>query len=79
MKVLSDEEHDNYVHFCGLTGKEVEDQGIACKVICDRHLECLQDHAIKGKDDLIKNRDEWLRRYEATNAAAGPAPEGPEN
>lgn len=47
MKILTDEEHENYVHLCGKKGREADDN--AC-LACDRLIECLATHAIVGVD-----------------------------
>lgn len=47
MQILTEEEHDNYVHLCGKTGREVKD--LLC-IACDRLIDCLESHAIVGVD-----------------------------
>jgi len=44
-KMLTIKEHDEYVHFCGLTGKELENFSSFCSV-CSKVQECENDHVI---------------------------------
>lgn len=74
MKVLSNGEHDNYIHFCGLTGLQLENLKIAC-CTCDRQLECMKTHSIRGADDKLPDRNEYLKSY----TGSAPQSEGPEN
>jgi hypothetical protein len=42
-KVVTWEEHDQYVHLCGRTGLEAESLGSLC-VVCNVLRDCLLDH-----------------------------------
>jgi len=55
MRVLSKEEHDNFKHICGFTGKEIEELAVRNKspcYACDKEtfISCLASHAIVGAD-----------------------------
>ena len=45
-KVLTDEEHEDYVHLCGLTGRELEELPEAHCEECPRLPDCLWDHRL---------------------------------
>ena len=44
VKIISQEEHDEYEHLCGRTGRQV-DEDKPCGE-CDQYYECLMDHVI---------------------------------
>ena len=52
-KILSDDEHCNYKHLCGLTGDEIDIVSMVYPDICEECVavvECKKDHAIREID-----------------------------
>ena len=45
-KLLTEEEHDNYIHFCGLTGKHLEALSSIHCTECPNVKKCENDHII---------------------------------
>jgi hypothetical protein len=50
--LLTQEEHDKFVHPCGLTGKQLDEAPGKCKT-CDKQISCLKSHSIIGEDDGV--------------------------
>lgn len=50
MKILTVEEHNDYVHLCGKTGAEVENDLSLCNK-CKTFYKCLKSHMVKSIDD----------------------------
>ncbi len=48
-KLLTKEEHDEYVHLCGLSGKKVDELPPTDCEECDMVKKCEKDHMILGK------------------------------
>jgi NifU-like protein involved in Fe-S cluster formation len=48
-KLLSGDEHENYIHACGLTGKQVDELSPEHCDNCDMVRECEKDHLILKK------------------------------
>lgn len=45
-KLLSKEDHDNYIHLCGLTGRQVDAMPVTNCENCSMVKECEEDHII---------------------------------
>ena len=57
--VMTVEEHKQFVHLCGRTGKEVEIMGAFCETTCPVLRDCLLNHRVKPADQLSQERFEW--------------------
>ena len=57
--ILSEMEHNGFVHLCGRTGDEVKVMGDFCWSTCEILRECLLNHCQKPADLLSDERFKW--------------------
>lgn len=57
--ILTTEEHSDFVHLCGRTGKEVDEMGGVCEPNCPFLKDCLMSHCIKPGDLLSDEEYEF--------------------